>query len=146
MILAPSAAGTLNAPPLINVPGGAVVIDRTWQTAQPIMLNILLPALAAIVLNRATSGGGALDARIKRANISTSSPLSSGSGTVSKLATEAPLRVFSAGCNGLVMPISLRYASAEKETRLACWFFQPKRPTRVRPGASRTGAWMIAPL
>ena len=45
--------------------------------------------------------------------------------------TSRPLEVFSSGNSGLVMPISLRYASAENDSRLACWFFQPKRPTRI---------------
>ena len=39
MILLPSSGGTVKAPPLIRVPGGTVVIDVTWQIAQPIWLK-----------------------------------------------------------------------------------------------------------
>ena len=63
----------------------------------------------------AASRGGALVERMKRAKASTSGPngfaavaASSGSGTVSKAATELPFEVFSVGCSGLVMPISFR--------------------------------------
>ena len=74
-----------------------------------------------------------------------STPSSSGSGTGSKALTSRPLEVFSVGNSGLVMPISLRYASAANDTRLACWFFQPNRPTRGSPvglehGRERDGA------
>jgi hypothetical protein len=44
MILLPRAAGTWNVPPLIDVPGGAVVIEGVWQLAQPIWLNSDSPA------------------------------------------------------------------------------------------------------
>ena len=43
------------------------------------------------------------------------------------------------------MPISFRYASAENESRLACWFFQPKRATRLVPPASVTGTLITLP-
>ena len=43
------------------------------------------------------------------------------------------------------MPISLLYASAENETRLACWLFQPKRPIRALPSPSRTGTSTAVP-
>jgi hypothetical protein len=44
MILFASAAGTVNAPPLILVPSGAVVIEGTWQIAQPTLANTASPA------------------------------------------------------------------------------------------------------
>ena len=44
MILLPSAFGTVNSPPLIFVPGRAVVMDGVWQTAQPVWLNSASPA------------------------------------------------------------------------------------------------------
>jgi hypothetical protein len=47
----------------------------------------------------------------------TSPPSSS---TMPSSSTGLPFDVFSVGCSGLVMPISLRYASAENDTRLAC--------------------------
>src|SRR5207247_627446 len=43
------------------------------------------------------------------------------------------------------MPISFMYASAENESRLACWFFQPKRPPRTWLLDSATGTWMNCP-
>jgi hypothetical protein len=44
MILLPRVSGKTNPPPLIGVPGGAVVIDGVWQLAQPIALNRDSPA------------------------------------------------------------------------------------------------------
>src|SRR5438132_5496622 len=38
--------------------------------------------------------------------------------------------VTSSGANWFVTPISLRYASDENESKLACWSFQPNRPMR----------------
>ena len=64
----------------------------------------------------------------------TSSPSSSGSATgshASKL--QSPCGQFSFGKNGLVMPISFRYASAEKCRRFGTWLFQPNLPTACRP-------------
>ena len=40
------------------------------------------------------------------------------------------------GCRGEVTPISFLYASAEKDSRLACCAAQPNLPTAVLPGAS----------
>src|SRR5215203_7530838 len=115
MILSPSAAVTVNLPPLNTVPAGAVVIVGVWQLAQPIWTKSVAPDWAAAVAARAVSRGGALVARMNRAKISTSGPkgsvavgASSGSGTVSNAATEAPMLVFSVGWSGLVMPISFR--------------------------------------
>ena len=58
---------------------------------------------------------GARVARMKFVKAVTSTPngaaavaASSGSATPSKAATELPFEVFSVGCKGLVMPISLR--------------------------------------
>src|SRR3954453_4991375 len=114
MILSPRAAGTVNLPPLITVPTGAVGIVGVWQVAQPIETKRFEPAMASDVAARAVSRGGTLVERMKRTKASTSGPLglatvpaSSGSGTVSNAATEFPIEVFSVGCSGLVMPISL---------------------------------------
>src|SRR6266516_2807889 len=95
------------------------------------------------------SRGGALVARMNSAKTrmswSTSSPqmtLEFGglryvlSGTVSKPEpnpTKRPSEVFSLRIRKFVMPISLRKASPEKESKLPCWSFQPKRPTRRWP-------------
>src|SRR5215210_1838309 len=115
MILSPSAGGTVNVVPLITVPVGAVVIVGVWQLAQPIEVKSEAPAWALVVAARTVSRGGTLVARMKRAKNSTSGPkglaavgASSGSGTPSKAATEAPMLVFSVGWRGLVMPISFR--------------------------------------
>src|SRR6185369_714447 len=83
MILLPTAAGTTNEPPCITVPAGAVTIDWTWQTLQPIWLNSVAPACAAEVAASAVSRGGALVARMKRAKAKMSLLVSSGSATVS---------------------------------------------------------------
>src|SRR4029434_8247437 len=120
MILLPSAVGTMSSPPFTFVPGRAVVIDGVWQTAQPVWLNSASPAeTSAVIVPR----GGAFVARRKSAKATTSTPSSSGSGTGSSpepYPTYRPLDVFSSGNRGVVIPISLRYASAENDTRLAC--------------------------
>src|SRR5205085_7134 len=132
MFLLPRAAGTVNAPPLIKVPAAAVVIVRTWQMEQPTWSKSCEPVMASEVLATALSRGGALDERMKAAKAlmssSGSSPqltlalLAQGwlSETWSKAATERPSEVFSVRLKRLVMPCSLRYASEEKESRLAC--------------------------
>jgi hypothetical protein len=81
--MAPSALETLSAPPLMLVPGVAVVVLGVWHVSQPMSLKIRLPFFAAKVAARFTSRGGALVDRMNNANSSTSTPLSSGSGTVS---------------------------------------------------------------
>src|SRR6185295_2529098 len=115
MILSPSAGGTVKVPPLTTVPAGAVVIVATWQIEQPIEVKRFAPAIASGVAAAAVSRGGAFAARMKRTNASMSGPLgfagvaaSSGSGTVSKAATEAPFDVFSVAWSGLVIPISFK--------------------------------------
>src|SRR3984885_9545245 len=47
MILSPRASGTVNMPPSITVPVGAVVMDCTWQTLQPTRLKSSWPFKAA---------------------------------------------------------------------------------------------------
>src|SRR5512132_616411 len=127
MILLLRAVGTWNAPALIVVPDGAVVIAGVWQLAQPIWLNRDSPARTSGV-----SGprDGAFVDRMKSANAMMSSPSSSGSATGSYRPRSRPFDALSSGMSGLVMPISLRYASAANDCRLACWLFHPKRPTR----------------
>jgi hypothetical protein len=71
---------------------------------------------------------------MKFVNARMSTPSSSSSGTVSHARTAAPTprpraTPVSVGAAGFVMPISVRYASPAKLKRLACWAFQPKRPT-----------------
>src|SRR5438093_1153251 len=160
MILLPSAAPTVKAPPLMTVPTAAVVIDDVWQMLHPIWLNRLAPAMAAAVAAGAVSRGGALVARMKLANAKMSSSASSpqvpaggllqavlsgvGSNPLPK-PTNLPSDVFSTRLNLLVIPISFRYASEENDTRLACWFFHPNRPTRTAPLASSTGTWITWP-
>src|SRR5262252_9206193 len=156
MILLPSAAGTVNAPPLMTVPGAAVVIDATWQVVQPIESNEFAPAFASAVAASAASRGGAFVERMKAANSSMSPSLSSPqvpdefthgvlSGTLSNAATELPIDVFSVLTSRLVIPISFKYASPANDSRLAFWFFHPKRPARTDPGDSRTGTWISCP-
>src|SRR6266498_2197471 len=108
MILLPSAAGTVKTPPLIFVPGRAVVMDGVWQTAQPTLLNNAPPATTSTEIGPL---GGALVERIKSAKATTSTPSSSGSATGSypePYPTKRPLEVFSSGNRGVVTPISLR--------------------------------------
>ncbi len=89
------------------------------------------------------SRAGALVARRNRANLSMSdSP--SGPGLSLGSVTVLQTLVTSSGNSVLVMPISFRYASPENDSTLACWSFQPNRPTPVIPGDSTTGtnsAW-----
>src|SRR5882672_1890643 len=122
MTLLPRAAGTVNAPPLITVPVGAVVIDDTWQIAQPMEVNRLAPVTASAVAASAVSRGGAWLARMKRAKWSMSSNPSGPNGSSGSVVVLHTV-VVSVGCNRLVTPCSFTYASAEKESRLACWFF-----------------------
>src|ERR1700720_4810605 len=152
MTLLRGAWGTTRAPPLKTVPAGAVVIDGVWQISRPSLVKALGPAGAGAMPAASRSRGGTFVDRRKRTKASSWVPLgasavagSLGSGATSKAVTGLPFDVFSLGNRGLVIPISLRKASAEKETRLACWFFQPKRPMRITPGASSTGTWMMAP-
>src|SRR5919198_1933915 len=100
MILLPSAAATVNTPPLIFAPGCAVVMEGVWQIAQPILLNNASPASTSAEIG---PRGGALVERIKSANATTSSPSSSGSATGSypePKPTKRPLEVFSSGKRG----------------------------------------------
>ena len=83
--------------------------------------NSFSPSTTSSLPATEASLGGALLARMKRVKDSTSTPngctvllgsfgstvLSSGSGTLSNIDTSRPLEVFSWGCSGLVMPISL---------------------------------------
>src|SRR6266496_3515850 len=129
MILLPRAAGTLNAPPLILVPAGAVVIERTWQMAQPIWLNRFEPAtmseLGVPFEPSSAPGprGGAFVARMNLAKATMSSSGSSPQFTLGLLAhgalsgtgsnpepkpTKRPLDVFSVRLKRLVMPCSFR--------------------------------------
>src|SRR5690242_12018839 len=92
MILLPSAAGTVNWPPLMTVPAGAVVIDRTWQMAQPMLLNKFEPAtmseLGVPFEPSSAPGprGGTLVARMNLANATISSSPSSPQFTAGLLA------------------------------------------------------------
>ena len=63
----PSATGIVKVPPLIFVPVGAVVYISTWQVAQPIWSNKLLPFFATALLASWESRAGAFVARINRA-------------------------------------------------------------------------------
>src|SRR5229473_3542244 len=72
MILLPRAAGTVNAPPLISVPVGAVVIEAMWQISQPTAWKREAPTCASLVAARAASRDGALLALMNRANASIS--------------------------------------------------------------------------
>src|SRR6185503_18348927 len=82
MILLPRAVGTVNAPPLMDVPGAAVVNVRVWQTLQPTELNNESPRVAAAGIGFCRPG--ARVAAMKSANANTSPPSSSGSWTGSK--------------------------------------------------------------
>src|SRR4030095_15982461 len=164
MILLPRAVGTVNAPPLMDVPGVAVVNVRVWQTEQPTEVNSESPRVAAAGIGFCLPG--ALVAAMKSANARTSPPSSSGSATGSKadgnvtlITPSAVLAGFSlvpaAGSdellpldpsNLLVMPISFKYSSPENESRVACCAFQPKRPTRRVLFASTTGTAVSVPL
>jgi hypothetical protein len=133
MILFPRAVGTVNAPPLMAVPGAAVMNVRVWQTAQPTEVNNESPRWAAAGIGFCLPG--ALVAAMKSANANTSPPSSSGSATGSKadgkvtlITPSAVLAGFSlvpaAGSdellpldpsNLLVIPISFKYASPAKK-------------------------------
>ena len=63
MILLPSAAGTMNWPPLNEVPAGAVVIEVTWQMLQPMLVNSCAPATASDVAASTVSRGGTFNER-----------------------------------------------------------------------------------
>src|SRR5437763_5019761 len=131
-VLLAKAVPTVNVPPLKVVFGsGVVVIERVWQTEQLSESKRAEPASVESTGTRLRSRGGALVERMKRVKAlmssSGSSPqftfesLSQGwlSETVSKAATERPSEVFSTRLKRLVMPISLREASEENESRLA---------------------------
>ena len=50
--------------------------------------------------------------------------MAAGRSHVQLLASDhSPVATSRVGWSGLVMPISLTWASAENESRLACWFF-----------------------
>src|SRR5947209_7702892 len=131
-VLLDRAGPTVNVPPLKVVLGSlVVVIERVWQTEQLSESKSDEPASVESVGTRLRSRGGALVERMKRVKVLMSSlpsspqftvlSLSHGwlSGTVSKPATERPSEEFSTRLKRLVMPISLRYASEENESRLA---------------------------
>src|SRR5437868_14468866 len=107
MILLPNALGTVNAPPLMTVPGGAVVIEDTWQMEHPIALNSCCPCCAADVANNAESTGGALVARMNCANLSISAKWVTGSVLSSGSLVVLHTVVVSVAFNRLVMPCSL---------------------------------------
>src|SRR5256885_15631765 len=104
-------------PPLSAVPAAAVIRVRTGQVAQPIASNNSDPRRAAGVAASTVSRAGALVARRKRVNRSISA---SPSAPVVLFGSDTELHsvVTSSGNNRLVMPISLREASAENDTRL----------------------------
>src|SRR2546427_10563906 len=104
-------------PPLTAVPAAAVTRLRTWQVAHPIVSNNSDPRRAAGVAASTVSRAGALVARRKRANRSMSA---SPSAPVVLFGSDTELHsvVTSSGNNRLVMPISLRYASAGDERRM----------------------------
>ena len=110
--------------------------------------NTFCPANAFAVKG---SGAGGARSRWKSATMSmserfvTGAASSSGSIVLSNCASSAvfPFGAFSCGKKRFVMPISFRYASAEKPRMLACWFFIPRRPTRCWPVATSV---MIAAL
>src|SRR2546423_13443346 len=132
LFLLRGAGGRVTAPPLISVPAAAVVIVRTWQMEQPTWSKRFEPVMASEVLAMAVSRGGALVERMKAAKALMSSSGSSPQLTLallahgwlserwSKAATELPSEEFSTRLKRFVMPCSLRYASEEKESRLAC--------------------------
>src|SRR5215470_9707857 len=94
-------------PPLIFVPGAAVVSAGTWQMAQPILLKRASPFLAEALAASCASRAGALVARMKRAKRSMSE---SPSGPVLSLGSGEVLQmdVTSLGRRRLVMPISFK--------------------------------------
>ena len=73
---------------------------------------------------------------MKLANLSTSAPSASfrsGRGLYRAIMLQSPCGQFSSGNSGLVMPISLRYASAENCSSVGFPFFQPNLPTAGLP-------------
>ena len=50
MTLLPRAAGTMKAPPLMAVPGSDVMVDGTWQIAQPRFAKICSPVRTSVVI------------------------------------------------------------------------------------------------
>src|SRR5256885_14591769 len=95
MILLPSAAGTMSAPPLIEVPTEAVVIDRVWQKLQPIASKRFDPACASAAAASAGSRGGALGGRLNAAELTVSVSVCLGTWALWNPATEFPDDVFS---------------------------------------------------
>ena len=83
IVTLPRAGGTVKAPWLMIVPAGAVVMLRTWQASQPRRVKTWSPRRTSVVADSSSSRGGTLVERMKRANASTSSPVFSGSLTVS---------------------------------------------------------------
>src|SRR5262245_21790807 len=74
MFLSPSAVGQVNVPWLTTVLAGTVVMVRTWQTAQPIWVNVVEPRCAEAVAATAASTGGALVERMNSVNAAMSTP------------------------------------------------------------------------
>ena len=143
MVLLPSASGTVNLPPLIRVPGGDVTSVGTWHVVQPIVRENRL-AGQNLRVDRAARRRFRRTHEIGERHDVDAIVLGIGHRVETQL-TSRPLEVFSVGNSGLVMPISLRYASAANDSRLACWFFQPNRPMRGRAvglehGRERDGA------
>ena len=57
IVLSPRAAGIAKAPPLINVPAGAVTMSGAWQILQPIPLNRVEPVCVSDHLCWGRHGG-----------------------------------------------------------------------------------------
>src|SRR5215471_18742823 len=125
MILLPRAFGTVKAPPLMSVPGAAVVRVEMWQMSHPIEWKSEAPAWALAVAAKTVSREGALVARMKRANASMSPSGSSpqfcdGLAVHGWLSGTASHRVVnSCRLSRLVIPISFRYAPEANVNRLA---------------------------
>ena len=100
----------MNAPPLITVPAVAVVMLPTWQTAQPMLLNI---GLAAGHRRGDRTARRRLQARMNNVNrvdvVRVILAGAAGSALPSNGPpwTTVPFEVFSVGNSRLVMPISL---------------------------------------
>src|SRR4051812_23571986 len=125
-----ASAPTTNVPPLKVVDALEVVVMlRVWQTLQLSVSKSAEPGSEESTGTTFRSRGGAFVERMKRVKASMSSSgsspqlilelLSQGwlSATVSKADTSRPSEEFSTRLNLLVMPISLRYASEENESR-----------------------------
>src|SRR6266571_147950 len=114
MILLPRAGGTVNAPPLIRVPGGAVVSDCMWQMSQPTEWKSEAPTCASLVDANLASREGAFVALMNRAKASMSLSGSSPQTTLGLLlqrvvsGTSSHKVVTSLVLNLLVIPISFR--------------------------------------